>query len=298
MRIAVLAASLAVVAAGQAVSPIRLLEEAVDAADHRLRYGPGDLHFGELRLPGTGTGPHPVVILIHGGCWADTLPKLDPRATSMDLLRPMAAALTAAGAATWNIEYRRAGPSGGGWPASFEDLSRAVDFVREIAGKYRLDVNRVVVAGHSSGGHLAMWVAARHRLAPTSAFYTKDPLRVKAVVNLDGPADPAAFQPFETKVCSIPAVTQFLGGTPSEVPERYRDASPASFLPLGIPQEFIVGSLIRRITDQIAAYESLARSRGDAVTITALDGAGHFDMLAPRSPHWPTVAARFKTLLQ
>ena len=298
MRIVVLVTALAALVANQSVSPLQLLDEGVGAADHRLPYSPGELNFGELRLPGTGAGPHPLVILIHGGCWADSLPKLDPRATSMDLLRPMAAALAEAGAATWNVEYRRAGPSGGGWQASFGDLSRAVDFVREIAGKYRLDLNRVVVAGHSSGGHLAMWVGARPRIAATSALYTKDPLRVKAVVNLDGPADPTAFQPFETKVCPMPALTQFLGGTPSEVPERYRDASPVSFLPLGVSQEFIGGSLIRGVNDQIAAYESLARSKGDAVTITALEGAGHFDMLAPRSPHWPVVAARFKALLQ
>jgi hypothetical protein len=128
-------------------------------------------------------------------------------------------------------------------------------------------------------------------------LYVKDPLPVKAVVNLDGIADPVAFQPTETKVCSIPALSRFLGGTPADFPERYRDASPMPFLPLGVPQEFIGGSLVRGLKDQITAYQSAVQSKGDSVTITALEGAGHFDMLAPRSPYWPVVEARFQALL-
>jgi hypothetical protein len=127
-------------------------------------------------------------------------------------------------------------------------------------------------------------------------LYSKDPLPVKAVVNLDGIADPSAFQPVETKVCPIPALSRFLGGTPAEFPDRYRDASPMPFLPLGVPQEFIGGSLVRGLKDQISAYQSAVQSKGDSVTIIALDGAGHFDILAPRSPHWAAVEARFKTL--
>ena len=95
------------VAAGQFVSPLDLLKENVRAADHRISYGPGELHFGELRLPKGAKGPHPVVMLVHGGCWAHQLKGNDPRATSFELLRPMAAALADAGIATWNVEYRR-----------------------------------------------------------------------------------------------------------------------------------------------------------------------------------------------
>ena len=177
-------------AAGQFVTPQDLLKEEVPAADHRLAYGPGELQFGELRLPKDAKGPHPVVMLVHGGCWASQLKGQDPRATSMELLRPMAAALATAGFATWNVEYRRTGNPGGGWPGSFEDLSRATDFLRGLAVAYQLDLKRVVVGGHSSGGHLAMWIAGRPKLPASSALYTKDPLPVKAAVNFDGPADP------------------------------------------------------------------------------------------------------------
>ena len=299
MRLTFLLAALLLLAgAAQPVSPPQLLAEQVVPADYRVRYGPDELHVGELRLPKNGKPPHPVAILVHGGCWARELPKLDPRAVTFELLRPMAAALAESGIATWNVEYRRTGDAGGGWPGSFEDLSRAADFLRELAPKHALDLTRVVVAGHSSGGHLAMWLAARPKLPPSSAIYSKDPLRVKAVINLDGLADPTAFQPVETKVCPIPAITRFLGGPPSEYPDRYRDASPLSFLPLGVPQEFIGGSLVRGLNDQIVAYQSAAQAKGDAVTITPLEGAGHFDMLAPKSAHWKIVEERFRALVR
>lgn len=285
-------------ALGQSVSPLDLLKEDVPAADHRLSYGPGELQFGELRLPKAAQGPHPVVMLVHGGCWAHQLQGLDARATSLELLRPMAAALAHAGMATWNVEYRRTGNPGGGWPGSFEDLSRATDFLRTLAPKFLLDLKRILVAGHSSGGQLAMWIAARPKLAASSELYTKDPLAVKAVINLDGPADPAAFRSLETKLCGMPAVTQFLGGAPDEQPERYRDASALSFVPLRVPQEFIAGTAVQNMMDQVLAYQSAARAKGDIVTITTLEGARHFDMLAPGSTYWKTVEDRIWTLLR
>ena len=283
---------------GQPVSPLDLLKEDVPVADYRIAYGPGDLQFGELRLPKDSKGPHPVIMLVHGGCWSRQVGKLDPRATSFELLRPMAAALVKAGIATWNVEYRRLGDAGAGWPGSFEDLSLATDVLRVLAPKYDLDLQRTAAAGHSSGGHLAMWIAARPKLPASSAVYSKDALPMKAAINLDGPADPAAARSAETKVCGMPAVTQFLGGTPDERPERYRDASPLSLLPLGLPQEFIGGGLLQTLMDQILAYQTSARAKGDTVTITTLEGAGHFDMLSPRSPYWKKVEERIVALVQ
>jgi acetyl esterase/lipase len=137
-------------------------------ADHRISYGPDPLHFGELRLP-PGRGPHPVVIVVHGGCWF----------AEYDLhhLAAFSAALTKLGAATWSLEYRRIGNGGGAWPGTFQDVARGADYVRELAKKYPLDLKRVVIVGHSAGGQLALWLAARHRLPKESALYTPDPLR-------------------------------------------------------------------------------------------------------------------------
>jgi acetyl esterase/lipase len=140
-------------------SPDDLLKLLVPAAN-RIAYGTGALQFGELRVP-AGRGPHPVVIIIHGGCWVAKLGKLDDRAVALDLVRPIAADLTAHGFATWNLEYRRLGNDGGGWPGTFQDIAAGADHLRQIAAKSQLDLSRVVAIGHSAGGHFALWLAAR-----------------------------------------------------------------------------------------------------------------------------------------
>src|SRR4030095_6924971 len=112
---------------GQATNPLELIKQETPPANERIVYGKDPLQFGELRLP-AGAGPFPVAILVHGGCWSARLGKLPEPVTSCELLRPMAAALAKAGIASWNIEYRRLGNEGGGWPGSYLDLSRATDF--------------------------------------------------------------------------------------------------------------------------------------------------------------------------
>ena len=121
-------------------------------ADHVISYGEDDLQFGELRLP-SGQGPFPVMVLIHGGCW---LAQYD-----IAHIRKLAAAFTSEGIATWTIEYRRVGDPGGGWTGTFDDIDAGADHLATIAGQFNLDLNRVVVAGHSAGGHLAIWLANR-----------------------------------------------------------------------------------------------------------------------------------------
>src|SRR5207302_9122787 len=101
-------------------------------------------------------------------------------------------ALKAEGIATWNVEYRRLGESGSGWPGTYLDVGRAVDHLRTIARQYELDLSRVVVVGHSAGGHLAMWVAGRSRIPVSSPLYAADPLRMRGVVDLAGPLDVSA----------------------------------------------------------------------------------------------------------
>ena len=222
-------------------SPADLLKMSVSTG-RRIAYGNGPLQFGELRVP-AGKGPHPVVVMVHGGCWVAKLGDLDERAVAFDLLRPMAAALTDAGFATWNVEYRRLGNAGGGWPGTFEDVAQGTDHLRKIAHENRLDLNRVVAMGHSAGGHLALWLAARPKLPQTSELYSKKPLRLKGVLDLDGPGDLKATLPMQQRVCGAPVITQLLGGTPDEQPQRYREASPIEMLPLGVRQEFFAGRM-------------------------------------------------------
>ena len=129
------------------------------SADARVAYGPDSLQFGELRLP-SGHGPNPVAVVIHGGCWLSM--------ADLHVMDRFSEALTDAGVATWNIEYRPVDNPGGGWPGTFTDVGLAVDHVRDLAREYSLDLTRVMVVGHSAGGHLALWAAARHRLPEDS----------------------------------------------------------------------------------------------------------------------------------
>lgn len=273
-------------------SPNDLLKLVVpDAA--RIPYGKGALQFGELRVP-AGKGPHPVVIIVHGGCWVSKLGNLDERAVAMDLLRPIAADLTMQGFATWNIEYRRVGNDGGGWPGSFQDVAAAADHLRKLAKKNRLDLKRVVAIGHSAGGHLALWLAARSKLSNASELHAKSPLKLTGVVDLDGPGDLKATLPLQKPVCGAPVITQFMGGDPTEQAQRYREGSPVEMLPLGVPQEIFAG---RMFAAQTPAYVDAAKRAGDRVNAAINPTAGHFVFVDPGSTTWPQVVKAIRELM-
>jgi acetyl esterase/lipase len=250
--------------------------------DRTLTYGSDPNQFGQLFLP-QGSGPFPVAVVIHGGCWK--------KFADLKNTVPMSDALRKAGIATWNIEYRRVDSEGGGWPGTYRDIGAAIDYLRSIAQEYRLDLKHVVVVGHSAGGHLALWAAARKRLAESSSLYMKDPLPVSAVVNLAGPGRLQTLQAeHQQKVCGGVPVPQLLGGEIDQVPERLREGSPADMLPLGVPQILITGALDWLIPPAFGEeYVALATKAGDRAELTVIEGAGHFEIIAPGTQAWPTV---------
>jgi acetyl esterase/lipase len=239
----------------------------------RYRYGPERDHFGDLYLPG-GSDPHPVALVIHGGCWRAYW--------QLDLMDTLCRDLASRGIAAWNIEYRRLG-QGGGWPMSLIDVGAATDILDLLSSRHPLDLGRLVAVGHSAGGHLALWAAARHRLsegAPGS-----DPVvRVQSVLVLAGISD--LREGFRQGTCDH-AVYELLGGPPDSLPDRYAHASPAELLPLGVPQVLVHGSADEDVDPTITdGYASLARAAGDSVTEVRLDGFNHFDVIDPKSPIW------------
>lgn len=259
-------------------------------ADYILKYGNKPSQFGELRVP-PGKGPHPVVVLIHGGCW-------EQRYASLRDLAAMADALKAAGIATWNIEYRRLGEPGAGWPGTFLDVGTAIDHLRSLAKPYRLDLNRVVVLGHSAGGQLAHWSGARAKLSPTSAVYVRHPFKPRGIINLVGRMNMSAGIEAYEELCRDRVVHKLLGGAPETVPDRYHDASPIDLLPLHVPQiliwddheDFVPAPLLK-------SYVTAARRAGDRVEVIEIRNAGHFEAASPLSHAWPRVLGAIRRLL-
>jgi acetyl esterase/lipase len=269
------------------LGPQQVNELPASPADHRIRYGDDPEQFGDLRLPAEVSGRFPVAVVIHGGCWKA---KHGSLIADLNNTGPIASALTELGIATWNIEYRRVDNAGGGWPGTFEDVANGVEQVRGLAQSYPLDLNRVVIIGHSAGGHLGTWIAARHRLPEQSRFFSSGPLRILGVVNLAGPTDLESFVPIQSQVCGDPVITQLMGGSPIEVPDRYRAASPARLLPIGVRQVVITGAHDRIVPAALGrTYEETARAHGDDVTALVVPDAAHFEVIAPGSTAWPVV---------
>ncbi|HKO67715.1 MAG TPA: alpha/beta fold hydrolase [Burkholderiaceae bacterium] len=251
-------------------------------ADHRIAYGPDALQFGDLRLP-MGSGPHPLAIIVHGGCWLAAF-------ADLQLMSPLSDALTQAGIATWNIEFRSVDQAGGGWPNTLLDVASAVDYSRDLAAQHPINLERVVIVGHSAGGHLAQWAAARHRLTQDSPLFRKNPLPVIGTVGLASINDLQRYLQ-ESASCGQ-SIPRLLGGSPTDVPERYRDASPAEMLPLGGKQVLIIGAQDTIVKPQHnRTFAGTAQKRGDDVQLIVLDNAGHFDVIAPTSRDWPTIEA-------
>ena len=282
-----------VLALTQNRGPAELAMAPVKPGAIRIAYGSDPLQFGELRIPST-KGPHPVAIVVHGGCWVSELGKLDPRAVAIDNMRLMAAALTETGIATWNIEYRRLGNPGGGWPGTYRDVAAAADNLRELATDHALDLKRVLAIGHSAGGHLSLWLAARPKIPAGSEIYSKDPIRLTAAVNLDGPGDLKAMFEAQQQVCGRPVIADLMGGTPGEQPNRYHAASPAELLPLGVRLESFTG---RVFGAQNEKYEAAAKAAGDTIRATMNPAAGHFVFIDPESQVWPEILATVRQLL-
>ena len=254
----------------------------------RIRYGSDAQNFGDLRVP-PAPGPHPVVVVIHGGFWRALY--------DLEYIEPVCDALTDAGAATWNVEYRRLGNPGGGYPGTFHDVARAVDYVREFAPTYELDLSRVVTLGHSAGGHLAFWVATRHRIPSDNPILPRHsvPLALCAAISLAGVVDLRASWKYHL---SNQVVEEFIGGTPQELAERYAVASPKELLPLGIPQALVHGTEDENVPFEISrAYHAAAVARGDDVRLVTLPGAGHFECVDPRSREWLSVLDQARALI-
>lgn len=235
-------------------------------ADARIAYGSDPNQFGDLRLP-KDKGPFPLVMNIHGGYWR----------AKYDLAHAghLCAALTAKGLATWNIEYRRVGNPGGGWPGTFEDVHNAYLFLPELAKRYSIDSHKVVVMGHSAGAQLALCLAAQEA-------------SLRRVVSLAGVLD--LQQAWELHL-SNDAVVEFLGGKPSELPKPYSLADPMRLaINHATTQWLIHGSADDVVPSYFSRnYAQQKKAKGEDVHYLEISTAGHFDLIDPSSQAWAKV---------
>lgn len=234
----------------------------------RIAYGSDSNQFAELRLPSKDKGPWPVVIFIHGGYWR--------KEYDLTHANHLCVALNAAGWATWSIEYRRLGQPGGGYPGTMEDIRLAA---KHLGAQTSLDLNKVVVSGHSAGGQLALWLAAQNAI----------PLR--GVVALAAVSD--LRRGYELKL-SGGVVGELMGGSPAEVSDRYKATSPIELLPIAVPQTLLHGA-----ADDIVPFvlsEAFARVSTNGKLIP-LPGAGHFELIDPRSKEFGQVRASIQAFL-
>ena len=236
----------------------------------KIYYGNEPSQYGVLRLPeDVEEGSRlPLVVMFHGGFWRAEY--------GLDGISPLARDLAQRGCATWNVEYRCVGETGGGWPGTFDDAENAVNFVPELAKKYPIDPARVVILGHSAGGHLALWLASR--------------VTVRAVVAMAGIPDLTRMRQTE-KQLGEHHVLDLMGGEPEEFPDRYKEASPVESKPgrtlcLLFHGDRDVDVPVEQSIEYCRRHEAL----GENVQLHVLPDTDHFDLINPQSAAWNTVA--------
>jgi len=253
-------------------------------ASVRIAYGSDPSQIADLWLPEDsgphGEGPHPVVVFIHGGCWTASVADLSIMDFAADDLRKR-------GVAVWNIEYRRLGQPGGGYPGTYQDVAAALDRLPAEAKAHGLGAGPYVVVGHSAGGHLALWSGARGKLPASSPLHALHPLPIEAVVDIAGIAN------LKTDIdtaCGADTVAAMAGSPSATRPDVYADTSPAALAPLGVPTWVIHGADDTTVGPPIgAAYAATARAKGDKVEVLSPPG-GHVEEIAPGTAAWTVIS--------
>jgi acetyl esterase/lipase len=257
-------------------------------ADVVVRYGSGPDRVADVWLPAPALSPPesvgraaPLALFLHGGFWRAAY---DRRHTG-----PLAEALADSGFVVCTPEYRKVGQEGGGWPGTFDDVATAVQLLPDLVAKATdgtADPDRVVLGGHSAGGHLALWAASTANRTESAKS------RLLGVVSLAGVCDLASCY---LQDLGNGAAAELMGGGPSELPDHYAQADPMQLLPARVPTKLVHGRSDDRVPwQQSSWYAAKAELAGDIVECTLLPGCGHFELIDPLSSAWPAVLAAFK----
>ncbi len=252
----------------------------------QVAYGEAPAQSVDVFLP-DGPGPHPVAVLIHGGCWS-------ANTAGREQMRHLGPVLTRRGIAVWSIGYRRANEAGGGYPGTYQDVGAALDRLVSDAPAHRLDLSRVVLAGHSAGGHLALWAASRGSVPAASPLHGTPRFVPRAVISLGGVGDLATFARFVPVLCG-PGIAERLAPA-----DKLAEVSPAALTPSAGLVVMVSGVLDRLVPPWVAYdYARALRSRSAPVPrLVDVQGAGHFDLVTPSTPAWREVSALVEQALE
>jgi acetyl esterase/lipase len=252
-----------------------------------MHYGDDPNQFAELRFP-KGEGPFPLLFVVHGGFWQAEY--------TLSHIGHLCAAFTSEGIIACNIEYRRIGNPGGGWPGTFQDIRLAVrNILKALSDDSRFDRGRTAIIGHSAGGHLALWLVGNHRISKGSPLHNDEEQQIRRAISLAGVSD---LRSAWKKKLGHGTVTRLMGGTPDEHPDRYDAGSPIELLPTGARHVLVHGTADNTVPlSQSEAFIERAEKLGDRPTLVKLDGIGHYELIDPESEAWPRVARAVLSLL-
>lgn len=247
-----------------------------------MSYGPHRSQQVDLWLPETGD-TEPLVVLLHGGFWR---PPYD-----RELMQPLALDLRESGYPVANVDYRRIGEPGGGWPGTFEDVREAVRLVGGALARDQPARGRprdCVLVGHSAGATLALWLAAE------AAGPITEHVRVRLVVSLAGVTDlrACARDGLGQAPRRAPAAVELLGGSPVEREETYRAASPIERVPVpaGLTTLLVHGDRDDLVPlSQSTSYADRVHATGGSAQLHVVSGMGHFEVLDPSHASWRRV---------
>lgn len=209
------------------------------------------------------------VALVHGGFWRAEYDRTH--------LAPLAEALARDGFHVANLEYPRIGMPGGGWPGTGE----AVRDRMESAHADPDLPHRVVVVGHSAGGHLALWLASNDRL----------PWLTGAVAL--GPA--ADLREVDRLGLSNDAARDLLGGTQEEQPHAWADADPGR-QQLTTPAAIVTGEFDDVVPGSVTAAYVASRGKGEPLTTAVARRADHLDIIDPTTDAYLLLLAEVEEL--
>ncbi|MBB5686016.1 alpha/beta hydrolase family protein [Sphingobium boeckii] len=268
-----------------------LLARPVPEADRKIAYGAGDLQFVDLWLPET-RGPHPVVLMIHGGCWQSDV-------ADRTIMNWIAADLRGRGIAVWNVEYRGVDRPGGGYPGTFLDVAAAADLLAKDGPAIGLKTDRIVAVGHSAGGHLALWLANRAALPKNSVLRGAAPAPIAAALSQGGLPDLQFSSNTVGHGCGTEGAKAMAGAPSAARPDVYADTSPIAMKP-GVARQISVNATQDRIAPPgyAQAYGDALAAKGVTVDVVTIKDEGHVELIAPESAAWAETVRLIQQALQ